>query len=44
MQETGEEVAHAAPKQKKTRQPWKRRSIDTHGFHKVATPRKIGSG
>ncbi len=44
-EETTKEVAHAAPQQKKpTRQPWKRGNIETHGFHKVTMPRKIGSG
>jgi hypothetical protein len=26
-----------------TRQPWKRNVLNTHGFHKVTTPRKVGS-
>ncbi len=33
---------HAAPPKPPTKQPWKR--TNTHGFHKVTTPRKVGSG
>lgn len=44
-EETDKDLGHAAPRQKKsTQQPWKRRNVETHGFHKVAMPRKIGSG
>ena len=27
-----------------TRQPWKRGTLDTHGFQKFTAPRKVGSG
>lgn len=27
----------------KTQQPWKRTAINTHGFHRTSTPRKVGA-
>jgi hypothetical protein len=32
-----------ATPRKGTRQPWKRKAVNTHGFHKITTPRKVGS-
>ena len=40
--------AAAAQQQKghkpQTHQPWKKSSTNTHAFHKVSTPRKVGGG
>ncbi len=37
-----------APSQVKARhdtyQPWKRSATNTHGFHRLSTPRKVGGG
>jgi hypothetical protein len=30
------------PPRHATRQPWKRGAVNTHGFQKVTTPRKVG--
>lgn len=30
------------PRQPQTHQPWKKSATNTHAFHKVSTPRKVG--
>lgn len=32
-----------APKHQ-THQPWKKSAANTHGFHRMSTPRKVGGG
>jgi hypothetical protein len=39
-----ENKAAARPPKHQTYQPWKRSAANTHGFHRVSTPRKVGSG
>lgn len=47
--ETGDKDAAASgatvqkkPRQPQTHQPWKKSATNTHAFHKVSTPRKVG--
>ena len=32
------------PPKHQTYQPWKKSAANTHGFHRVSTPRKVGGG
>jgi len=34
----------AVPPKHQTYQPWKKSAANTHGFHRVSTPRKVGGG
>jgi hypothetical protein len=36
------EAAPAKPPRPQTYQPWKRSATNTHGFHRMSTPRKVG--
>jgi hypothetical protein len=38
----GEEIPAARPPKHQTYQPWKKSATNTHGFHRVSTPRKVG--
>ncbi len=35
-------TAHTRPPKPQTYQPWKRSATNTHGFHRMSTPRKVG--
>lgn len=37
-------AAAARPPKHQTYQPWKKSAANTHGFHRISTPRKVGSG
>lgn len=37
-------AAPAKTRKRQTDQPWKRSAINTHGFQRVSTPRKVGGG
>jgi hypothetical protein len=39
-----ETATAARPPKHQTYQPWKKSAANTHGFHRVSTPRKVGSG
>jgi hypothetical protein len=39
-----ETATAAVPPKHQTYQPWKKSAANTHGFHRVSTPRKVGSG
>ena len=34
----------AVPPKHQTYQPWKKSAANTHDFHRVSTPRKVGGG
>ena len=35
---------HTKPPKPQTHQPWKRSALNTHGFQRMSTPRKVGGG
>jgi hypothetical protein len=39
-----ETATSAVPPKHQTYQPWKKSAANTHGFHRVSTPRKVGGG
>jgi hypothetical protein len=39
-----EEAAPAKTKTPRTHQPWKKSAMNTHGFQRMSTPRKVGGG
>ncbi len=39
-----ENAAPVRPPKHQTQQPWKKSAANTHGFHRVSTPRKVGGG
>lgn len=39
-----ETVAAPRPPKHQTHQPWKKSAANTHGFHRVTAPRKVGGG
>jgi hypothetical protein len=38
------ETAAPRPPKHQTQQPWKKSAANTHGFHRVTAPRKVGGG
>jgi len=38
------EAAPEKPKPPRTHQPWKKSAMNTHGFQRMSTPRKVGGG
>jgi len=39
-----EPAAAPRPPKHQTYQPWKKSAANTHGFHRVSLPRKVGGG
>ena len=39
-----ETAAAARPPKHQTEQPWKKSAANTHGFHRIRPPRKVGGG
>ena len=39
-----ETAAAPRPPKHQTYQPWKKSAANTHGFHRVSLPRKVGGG
>ena len=39
-----EPATAARPPKHQTYQPWKKSAANTHGFHRVSLPRKVGGG
>jgi hypothetical protein len=37
-----EQAVAAKPPRHQTYQPWKKSATNTHGFHRMSTPRKVG--
>jgi hypothetical protein len=40
--ETTAAPVHTPPPRPRTQQPWKRSAVNTHGFQRMSTPRKVG--